>query len=62
MTDDFVRYIPAPDSVTAQDAAKALAVADGYRVRTVKSVRLTHPPSQMDPAVYKVTLAVEVKP
>ena len=55
----FARTVDAPDSATAQEAVKALAKAKGYRVRTVRSVRLVAAPVQLTPARYRVELAVE---
>ena len=57
-TRDYRRTTDAPDSAAAQHAVKLLAKAEGYTVRTVKSVRLVAPPNQLTPARYTVTLAV----
>ena len=58
-TNTYTRTVDAPDSATAQEAVKALAKAEGYRVRTVRSVRLVAAPVQLTPARYRVELAVE---
>lgn len=55
----FARTVDAPDSATAQEAVKALAKAEGCRVRTVRSVRLTLSPKYGDTPRYRVELAVE---
>ena len=38
MTTRFIRYVPTGDRDAAVQAAKALARADGYRVRTISRV------------------------
>lgn len=56
----FARTVDAPDSATAQEAVKALAKGEGYRVRTVRSVRLVKTkPAFADVHRYRVELAVE---
>ena len=57
MTAEYARTVTAEDSVLAQGAVVALATAEGYRVRTVKGVRLTDGTDW--PPRYTVTLAVE---
>lgn len=59
---DFTRTIYAMDSATAQVGVKHLAKRDGYRVRTVKSVRLAEAPTDDSMPRYTVTLAVDVAP
>ena len=54
---DYARTVTAEDSVIAQGAVVALATAEGYRVRTVKAVRLADGTDW--PPRYTVTLAVE---
>jgi hypothetical protein len=59
MTKDFVRSVEAPDPHAAIEAVKALAKAEGYRVRTVKSagyVRAGDMPMRFP--TYQVVLAV----
>ena len=59
-TNTYTRTVDAPDSATAQEAVKALAKAEGYRVRTVRSVRLVKTkPAFADVHRYRVELAVE---
>lgn len=63
MTTDLPRTVVAEDSVVAQGIAVACATAEGYRVKTVKSVRLNRPgdtPGGRLPE-YIVRLAVEPK-
>lgn len=62
MSVPYAKTIYATDSASAQAAAKVLAKRDGYRVRTVKSVRLV-PTARVDEMPrYTVTLAVEPLP
>ena len=54
----YTRTVDAPDAGAAQEAVKVLAKAEGYRVRTVRSVRLMVAPVQTASARYRVELAV----
>ena len=60
-TNTYTRTVDAPDSATAQEAVKALAKGEGYRVRTVRSVRqVPYPtPGTLPAHRYRVELAVE---
>jgi hypothetical protein len=58
-TNTYSRTVDANDSGTAQDAVKALAKGEGYRIRTVRSVRLVTSPTQTRLPRYRVELAVE---
>lgn len=60
MTADYRRTVTAEDAVQAQSAVVALASVDGFRVRTVKGVRLADGTDW--PPRYTVTLAVEARP
>lgn len=65
-TTPYTRTIYAMDSAAAQAGVKHLAKRDGYRVRTVKSVRLVNALEleSVPPVMprYTVTLAVDVAP
>jgi stage V sporulation protein SpoVS len=60
----YTRTVDAIDSGSAQQAVKAMATAEGYRVKTVRSVRLMVAPQRLTgldawtPARYRVELAV----
>lgn len=60
-TNTYTRTVDAPDSATAQEAVKALAKGEGYRVRTVRSVRLVAGMLEYSDVLprYRVELAVE---
>ena len=55
----YTKTVTAEDSVIAQGAVVALAVAEGYRVRTAKRVDLVDGTDW--PPRYSVTLAVEAR-
>lgn len=59
LTNTYVQTVAAADSATAQMMVKAMAKGEGYRVRTVRSVRLTAAPVQWLLPRYRVDLAVE---
>ena len=63
MTTDFVRTVQGNDATEAQAAVKAVAYAEGHRVRTVKSVRRVFGGLSQDEASYMprytVVLAVD---
>jgi hypothetical protein len=62
MTTPYAKTIYATDPASAQAAVKVLAKRDGYRVRTVRSVRLV-PTARVDEMPrYTVTLAVDPIP
>ena len=62
MSAPYARTIYATDPASAQAAVKVLAKRDGYRVRTVRSVRLV-PTARVDEMPrYTVTLAVDPIP
>ncbi len=55
----YTRTVDAPDSVSAQNFVKSFAQSEGYRVKTVRSVRLVSEPRPSAPtARYRVELAV----
>ena len=62
MTIDYTRTLYATDSAAAQFGVKHMAKRDGYRVRTVKAIRLAASPSDDAMPRYTVTLAVEPVP
>lgn len=58
-TNTYTRTIDAPDSATAQESVKALAKAEGLRVRTVRSARQVGCTCRGETTSYRVELAVE---
>lgn len=57
-TSDYQRTVSAEDSAAAQAVTQVLARSDGYRVRTVKSVRLHRPGDDSRLPEYIVRLSV----
>jgi hypothetical protein len=58
-TNTYWQIVDADSSSTALESVKALAKDEGYRIRTVRSVRLVTSPTQTRLPRYRVELAVE---